>query len=273
MSWLRALARKALPLSTRVALRRVFRETPIRLRDLGPDFVDSFRSDATIPPAARRASVGQTSSRAEFTEIGRQLANDLLTTLREAGCEPDSFRAWLDFGCGSGRVARHFHRRAATDLTGIDIDEAAIRWCRAHLVGRYDVTGSLPPTPLSDASYDLAYSVSVFTHLDEEPQRAWLREVARLVRPGGVFIASTHSPELLWSRPDATPDHRLQLEERGFLFLRGFGKFNDDSAFHSPAYLEREWSTDFELLAHKPFGLARYQDLSVWRRRSVSGGR
>lgn len=259
---LRFIVRKVVPLRGRIAMRRFLREMPIRLKDLRDDLRDR-KSPFPLPPAARRAAVGLTSSRKEFVVVGARLAEDLIATLGMAAIDVGSLERWLDFGCGAGRVARHFTDPEIA-LTGIDVDAKAVRWCAAHLPGTFVVTAPLPPTPFPDASFDLIYSVSVFTHLDAEPQFAWLAELRRLLRPGGVLIASTHSPELLYNRPDALPDDRLQLERSGFLFLRGFGPFNDDSAFHSPEYLQREWTRELDLKLHRPFGLDGYQDLSVW---------
>jgi SAM-dependent methyltransferase len=262
VSRFRLVVRKLVPLRGRVAVRRFLRELPIRMRDLRADLSDR-KSSLPLPPATRRAAVGLTSSREEFIVVGASLAEDLIATLGMSGIDVPSLKRWLDFGCGSGRVARHFSDPEIS-LTGIDVDARAVRWCARYLPGTFLVTDPLPPTPFADASFDLIYSVSVFTHLDAEPQFAWLAELRRLLRPGGVLIASTHSPELLYNRPDALPDDRLQLERTGFLFLRGFGPFNDDSAFHSREYLEEKWSDYFELKHHRPFGLDGYQDLSVW---------
>jgi SAM-dependent methyltransferase len=49
-----------------------------------------------------------------------------------------------------------------------------------------------PPLPFEDASFDLVYSISVFTHLDEEMQDAWLNELKRVLRPGGILIITVH---------------------------------------------------------------------------------
>ena len=153
-------------------------------------------------------------------------------------------------------------------MTGIDVDASAIRWSSRHLRDEYRVVSATPPTALADGAFDVVCAVSVFTHFDEETQYAWLSELRRLLRPGGLLIASTQGPHLTPNRPDlAVRDHE-QLRDRGFVFREGFGPFNEDTAFHSREYLEREWSTDLELIAFQPSGLVEYLDLSVWRRRA-----
>lgn len=115
-----------------------------------------------------------------------------------------------------------------------------------------------------DGAFDLVYSVSVFTHLDDAAQRSWLAEIRRVLRPGGIFVASTHAPELTWSRPDLAPEQRRSLSETGFLFAPGVGRFNEASAFHSERYLRAEWGRLFELKSFQSHGLAGYQDLALW---------
>ena len=125
----------------------------------------------------------------------------------------------------------------------------------------------MPPSQFADASFDIACAVSVFTHFDESTQNAWLAELHRLIRPGGLLVASTHAADLTFSRPDLTADDYARLHDRGFVFREGIGPFNEDSAFHTLDYLQREWSRFFDLVSFVPFGLVRYLDLSVWRRR------
>lgn len=99
----------------------------------------------------------------------------------------------LDFGCGWGRTLRFFLRDVPADrLTGIDVLPEAIglsqqtnRWCNFRL------TPALPPTDLPSGTFDLIYLYSVFSHLSEEAVDAWVTEFARLMKPGGILIATT----------------------------------------------------------------------------------
>ena len=99
----------------------------------------------------------------------------------------------LDFGCGWGRILRFWLRECAPDnLVGIDrmgtILGHARRAGAPYRLERCDV---LPPTSLESESFDLVYAYSVFSHLPEETHLAWLPELRRVLRPGGVFIATT----------------------------------------------------------------------------------
>ena len=255
----RALYRRAVPQVARKWIRQWLREIPVRLRDLPADL-----RDRALPPARLRERVGFTSAREHFVHVGQSSYRDIIGAVREVLPDLDEHRRWLDFGCGAGRVARYACEDESLQLTGIDVDREAIAWCRRHLRGAFFVTSSLPPTPFEEGSFDVIYSVSVFTHFDEAIQDAWLTEMRRLLRPGGLLVATTQSERLTPHRTDLTDEDRKALRDGGFVFKKGVGDFNEDSAFHTRAYLERRWSRDFVLRSFKDGGLVGYLDLSVW---------
>lgn len=49
-----------------------------------------------------------------------------------------------------------------------------------------------PPLPYEDESFDAVFGLSVMTHLRRTCQLQWLREIKRVLRPGGVFLATIH---------------------------------------------------------------------------------
>jgi SAM-dependent methyltransferase len=261
---LRALYRRTIPRSARRALRSFARELPIRLRDGAADLRDAVRPPALpLPPARLRASVGINSARTHFLTIGERAAADILNMLTTHGFAARG--RWLDFGCGSGRVARHFAANPDISLAGVDVDARAVTWAARHLPGDYRVTAPEPPLPFHDGFFDVVYAVSVFTHFDEASQFRWLAELRRVLRAGGALVASTHAPLLVYNRPDLTRAHHEALNANGFTFIAGTIGFNDDSAFHHADYMRREWTRGFEPVAHVTHGLNGYQDLSLWR--------
>ncbi len=267
---LRGFARRALGEAWRRQIRALQVELRERIRDAVPDLLDVTRTpNRRLPPARVRARVGRTSSRHEFVQAGAQAFEELQVALG-ATCEnPAAFSRCLDFGCGSGRIARHFTGCAwLSDLVGIDIDEEAVAWARRLVPGaKFLVTAAKPPTPLPSGAFDMAYAASVFTHFDEEMQLSWLGEMRRLLRPGGLLLASTHSPETTALRPDIGKGQLETLAERGYLFAPGGASFNSATAVHARSYLEREWGKLFQLLWFREKGLFSFQDLSVWEKR------
>jgi SAM-dependent methyltransferase len=97
----------------------------------------------------------------------------------------------LDWGVGCGRIARHISNRCS-EFIGLDIDQENVAWCGDNLPGRYETCDLMPPTLLRSDSVDLAYGISVFTHLTHEAAVAWRDELTRVLRPGGICIVTVH---------------------------------------------------------------------------------
>ncbi len=267
----RRLAKALLPRAVRRSLRIAAREIPQRLRDFPADLrtaVGAGGADPLPPPRLRRR-VSQTSSRREFEEVGRRAASDLLAAFgqcREAGVD---YPRWLDFGCGAARVSRHLlGAEGIGELHGADVDGALVAWAKRNLPrGVFRRIAPVPPADYPGGFFDVAVIVSVFTHLDESSGRGWAADLARMIRPGGLMIASTHSPGIAASLTLPAAE-RARLAATGFLFVAGRGAFNEDAAFHALEYLREEWSRWFDLAERVERGLAGFQDLSVWRRRA-----
>lgn len=98
--------------------------------------------------------------------------------------------AILDWGCGHGRVARFLrHHGAGGEVHGIDIDPQNVAWAREHLPHLSVRDGPLmPPTPYRGSRFDLVFGISVMTHLVRDVQRAWLAELRRVLKPGGLAL-------------------------------------------------------------------------------------
>jgi ubiquinone/menaquinone biosynthesis C-methylase UbiE len=99
----------------------------------------------------------------------------------------------LDFGCGCGRITRHFLEANQTlnRVVGVDIDKANIEWCKQNLAGgEFYATELEPPLPFTDETFDVITCNSVFTHLDEDKQVMWLKELSRILKPDGLAIVT-----------------------------------------------------------------------------------
>jgi 2-polyprenyl-3-methyl-5-hydroxy-6-metoxy-1,4-benzoquinol methylase len=264
------MARATLPVRARRWLRRAARQAPHRLRDFPKDAVGLFAPRAfggPMPPAGLRARVGLTGSRDEFTLVGRQGAREILETLSVVG-EGRREGAWLDFGCGCGRLARPLIESGVPrSYSGVDVDARQIEWAARNLEGRFTVMRPEPPLGFPDASFDVVLAISIFTHLAEAEQFAWLSEIRRLLRPGGLLVATTLPPEFASGVPGLTEEELARLSETGFLAVdHGASTFNEKSTFHGRTYLEKAWSPYLRLRSHEPRGFVSYQDLAVWER-------
>lgn len=253
-----------LPPRLRASLRQRWLDAPLMLTDLPADLLDYLSPRSSrVPPARLRRRVAQTSSRKDFLATGRRCAEDLVGVLTASGSADTLSGAWLDFGCGCGRISRHL-LNARIALTGVDVDRSQVRWAARHLPGRWLGILPEPPLPFPPGSFDVVFSVSVFTHLDESQQLAWLGELRRVLRPSGRLVASTHGPALAAALPQPYSLSADQAAAAGFVHVPSDRGFNHRASFHSRDYLTATWSAHFRPLSFVPFGLCGYQDLSVW---------
>lgn len=105
----------------------------------------------------------------------------------------------LDFGVGWGRLIRLFaHDVAEPRLYGVDVDPEILDVCRATYVpGQLAATQPDGPLPFADGFFGLAYAYSVFSHLSADAAQGALRELARVIRPGGQLTFTTQGHRFL----------------------------------------------------------------------------
>lgn len=118
----------------------------------------------------------------------------------------------LDFGFGWGRISRVFmHDVRKENIYGVDVDPEFVELTR-RLFGseNFNACPPFPPTAYPDASFDLIYAYSVFSHLSEEACRSWMVEFERLLKPGGMVAFTTRHESFFdycafaATQPDAT---------------------------------------------------------------------
>lgn len=126
----------------------------------------------------------------QFYDTGLDHAAIYAAIAAEAGAPLSEARTILDWGCGCGRIARHLSRHTQAQVLGRDIDPVTVGWSARHLPGDYRLSGFSPPLDLADGAVDAAIAQSVFTHLSRPAQAAWLAELARVLRPGGLLLLS-----------------------------------------------------------------------------------
>ncbi len=115
----------------------------------------------------------------------------------------------LDAGCGSGRNMVELARLGA--VTGVELSRTSVSLARARQVGDV-VEGSVLDMPFESASFDLAASLDVIEHLDEDLEA--LRELRRVVAPGGFLLVTVPAYEWLWSGHDEINHHHRRYTRR-----------------------------------------------------------
>ena len=140
----------------------------------------------------------------DFDAVGQEF----LAYFRDLGHLEPTERV-LDIGCGLGRMAAPL----TTYLTsgtyrGFDVARLGVESCKRRFVsfpqfgfdhvdvfnGKYNPKGKVRPSefgfPYADAEFDFAFACSVFTHMLSADVERYLRETARVLEPGGRFLAT-----------------------------------------------------------------------------------
>ena len=172
------------------------------------DFEALMRAQAVLlggaipPPSAADVFVGD----GDFITISAEFLGYFVTL---GGLKPQ--HTVLDIGCGIGRMAAGlacYLDPVRGRYAGFDPVQRGIDWCRTAFAAyphfrfetsnvfneHYRQDGAILATeyrfPMADTSADFVIATSVFTHLYYEEIEAYLKEVARVLKPGGRMFAT-----------------------------------------------------------------------------------
>lgn len=242
------------------------------LRGWSPSLVlrnRAARRSASIPIPPNRLIFSATTTRDVnwFLNSGESTAACFRSALAAEGRPIESFRAVLDLGCGCGRVLRQWHGIAGPRFYGTDYNPAGVFWAEKHLKYVTFATNQLePPLPYGDSAFDLVYAVSVFTHLPDAMQRAWIEEIHRVLEPGGILLL-TLSGEGDLERVSKKDRERFAKGDLVVLDERYAGT-NMCGTYHPEEYVRQRW-TDLFVIRHmypEGAGGSPRQDLYVFEK-------
>ena len=231
---------------------------------------------AEIPPAELLATIGGGDA-LKYRLGGRTLFRRFEAALKAAtGQGFEAARSVIDWGCGPGRLAMHvIDQLGPESVTGFDIVETSIAFADGLHPGRFKVCGTEPPLPFDSGAADVLYGFSVFTHIPRALLPAWMAEVARVLRPGGIALVTTLS-ELAYAHFRA---HEPTAEYERWRAAGVWDDYRNDqlkdtnvdadyyrNTFLSTPYFQALAGDGFETLARIP-NFFFYQDLHVLRRR------
>jgi SAM-dependent methyltransferase len=115
----------------------------------------------------------------------------------------------LDAGCGSGRNMVELARHGT--VTGMELSNTSVALARERAAGEV-IEGSVLEMDFAPDSFDLAVSLDVIEHLDDD--LAALRELRRVVAPGGSLLVTVPAYQWLWSRHDEINQHHRRYTRR-----------------------------------------------------------
>ncbi len=120
--------------------------------------------------------------------------------------------AVLDAGCGSGRTLEELDPFG--EVRGIELDPEAADVARAR---GYEVEiGRLEELPWGDDTFDLITCLDVIEHTPDD--RATLRELRRVCKPGGWLLVTVPAYQALWSLHDEANHHYRRYSRSSLRF-------------------------------------------------------
>lgn len=189
------------------------------------------------------------------------------------GLLPDDWsfegKRMLDFGSGPGRTLREFLPEAQTaEFWGVDIDGPSIGYLRETVCPPMHAAQCAysPPMDFEPGSFDLAWAISVFTHLTDN-SIPWLLELHRVLKPGGLLIANYQgrwTSELIAGEP-------WDEDRVGMNVLRHSHPWDDGGplVLISDWWLREHWGRAFEVVEIAPrihnssWALLRRRDVAL----------
>lgn len=166
------------------------------------------------------------------------------------------FNKVLDWGCGCGKLARYLSEIDGPEMFGMDVDPVNISWCNENIKGmKFLLVPINPPTNIAADFFDLIIGISVFTHLTEDYQFSWLKELRRISLPGALIIVTIHGKTSML-HTGMSKEMFDKVQSYGFVVSGKNSQISDVveneeyyvSSFHSEQYIRKNWSHYFDIL-------------------------
>jgi SAM-dependent methyltransferase len=193
--------------------------------------------DFQVPPQHNMRSTSSLTLR-HYYESGLTTALPIMVSAMHAGADFSKPLKVLDFGCGAARQILHFTRQYPhLQMSACDVDFDVVRFVQKAYPQVDTYASSFdPPLKYANATFDLLYSVSIFSHLSYEDRALWLAELSRVLKPGGLALLTfngLHALRVAHERGLRRQFTEQQLAERGYVF---------DAAEPPPEELQRRVS-------------------------------
>jgi SAM-dependent methyltransferase len=210
-----------------------------------------------IPPDELTQGYGE-----EHIPTGERDVKKMLELLKATEFELLSENRVLEMGCATGRMIRHLKPFTETcEIWGTDIDAKFVYWCQQNLNPpfHFATTTTIPHMPFADGYFNLIYTGSVFTHIDDLAE-AWFLELSRILSPGGrlyTTIADNNTVNVLetstqrnyvWSR-DIMSSYSIYNERKNDFGMLVVGRDTASQVFYDIDYLRKIIPSTLEILS------------------------
>ena len=245
------VVKRAVPAGWKDQLRCRYHSTKTLPVDIAVRVWNRLSGGDPIPPGDFIYLVSGHRSASRFLRRGRTASKTIREILERNGVEIERFNAILDFGCGVGRIMRHWGLLRRPALYGTDYNPALVRWCEGNLkFAEFQVNSLSGGLPYEAETFDFIYAFSVFTHLSEPLQFFWINELSRVLKPGGYIYFTTHGDFFF---PQLSAEEK-EAFLKGRLVVRGGEQSgsNTCSTYHPTAFVRERLARDFTVLDFTP---------------------
>ncbi|THJ35546.1 class I SAM-dependent methyltransferase [Lampropedia aestuarii] len=147
-----------------------------------------------------------------FADGWRTLA-ELMLMLEKVNKPLSQVQRFLEFASGHGRFTRHLVKAiGAQAVTVSDVVQDAVDFSTQTFGVRGFVSTTQPEQLAWPARYEVAFVLSLFTHLPLSSWSRWLSHLYESVQPGGVLVFTTHGEQ-------AQRSQNVTMNEEGFRFF------------------------------------------------------
>lgn len=122
-------------------------------------------------------------------------------------CEPIKDAHIFDLGCGEGYVSRQLIKRDAASVVAMDISEKMIEAAKANesLGIDYRVGDARSMAKFENETFDMVLAMFLFNYLNVEESAQTIKEIYRILKPGGNFVMAVPHPSLPFLRKKEFP--------------------------------------------------------------------
>ncbi len=232
------------------------------------DFLNKGAPDnLPLPPLSLIYRVTGYFNIVRFYNGGLKAFNYINKMLKKNKYDIRKFDEILDFGCGCGRVTRHFNFVNNYKITGVDVDRDLISWCKNNIDFAYFEKNDLNQClNFNDEKFDFIYAISVFTHLDEETYGFWIKELGRILKKEGLILITLR---INISDYYCLSKNEEKIFKSGNLLVRNSkytGAFYCNT-FHPKKYFKNELYKDFKIIDYIVQGAEDYsQDIVLLKK-------
>lgn len=208
-----------------------------------------------------------------YHQVGNSAIINIDKALQAAALSPPDIRSLLDFPCGYGRVLRilrsHFNRAR---IDACDIVPRAIKFCAEEFEVETVLSGKNFSKIKFSHNYDLVWSGSLVTHLNQFDIDAFFKKVDEILNPKGLFIFTTHGESTL-DRLDTYGIGKVKketvektLEKSGFYYKSYPGETGYGISICRKEFILRQIDGRFTHVYFSPKGWDNHQDVYAFQK-------